>query len=549
MDAIAVIKPNMTVLPRAQSLSFGQRTLAFAEQIGARSRWRVGQYRTFALDLFDQSAAVPVPTARPLQLRVDLKVALDAAGKRAKTEKEQAHKADRILERIYLLEKRTEQIRALPTRVTVQMDVPKTLPTGHRQAVAHTAHAAQQTAVQVGRQTADAIQHMLRIAAGTTTVQREQLGRLPAPLQPVTRSTAAPAGNGWNPCWQDRTLPYRVKPTATQAMAGSILLPDLLRKRRRQALAMGKIQGQSLHHAERMDLLEQRQDAEQHQSLAMRRMIERLSRAVNRAVYRSTEGRSLDARTQVQTQTEREERPNGGRQINHPTQPPPIVHKTAHTDADDWLDEPMTALELLNPYTVPSSKVTTGQANPQTLSDRAVKQTGTRSQLTVPEIPLAMVRPLALQTKQLEPLLGRHSHNTDPVAPTLSDDPADVLSYLSMSQPGPTGASPAPKPTPTETPAEQLPAWAQRFFKQSSDSILPSLVKSAPPPTQSRQIEWTAPNTMPRPANLVYQEPASKSQLPSPSARLSDHELRRAADKVYHMIEERLRKELRRSGR
>ena len=32
-------------------------------------------------------------------------------------------------------------------------------------------------------------------------------------------------------------------------------------------------------------------------------------------------------------------------------------------------------------------------------------------------------------------------------------------------------------------------------------------------------------------------------------ARLSDSELRRAADKVYRMIEERLRRELRRSGK
>ena len=64
------------------------------------------------------------------------------------------------------------------------------------------------------------------------------------------------------------------------------------------------------------------------------------------------------------------------------------------------------------------------------------------------------------------------------------------------------------------------------------------------------QIEWTAPGAVPKAAPIVFRENKQpEAQHPAAPARLSDSELRRAADKVYRMIEDRLRRELRRSGK
>jgi len=61
-----------------------------------------------------------------------------------------------------------------------------------------------------------------------------------------------------------------------------------------------------------------------------------------------------------------------------------------------------------------------------------------------------------------------------------------------------------------------------------------------------RQIQWTAPGLDRKPAEMSFrqQEPAPSASAPSPV--LSDRELRRAADRVYQMIEDRLRQERRR---
>ena len=98
-----------------------------------------------------------------------------------------------------------------------------------------------------------------------------------------------------------------------------------------------------------------------------------------------------------------------------------------------------------------------------------------------------------------------------------------------------------------------LPEWAQRFLQQNAEPGSGAAAHQTAPVGQQppRQIEWTAPNAVPAGTpHIVFKEQAPKETAQPPQApRLSDSELRRAADKVYHMIEERLRKELRRSGR
>lgn len=121
--------------------------------------------------------------------------------------------------------------------------------------------------------------------------------------------------------------------------------------------------------------------------------------------------------------------------------------------------------------------------------------------------------------------------------------------------------NPPPAARPTQRPkqaseAERLPEWARELMEQSgiTDTAQQSAVFNG---AASRQMNWTAPGAMPaqhqgkpaaEPAELSFKEPR-ESEQPLYRQQISDAELRRTADKVYRMIEERLRRELRRSGR
>ena len=128
------------------------------------------------------------------------------------------------------------------------------------------------------------------------------------------------------------------------------------------------------------------------------------------------------------------------------------------------------------------------------------------------------------------------------------EDPAE-LSYLQPpSQPS------APPVERKEEPA--LPQWAQRLLEKpdTPDPRQSWRVAAAsgqqPPPPAGRQIQWTAPAAIPQAPHITYRAMQPAEPVPPvPPASISDRELRRATEKIYRMIEERLRRELRRSGR
>lgn len=171
------------------------------------------------------------------------------------------------------------------------------------------------------------------------------------------------------------------------------------------------------------------------------------------------------------------------------------------------------------------------------------------------EVPLTVARPLDTRMKPLETILSRsHMPGMETAIPVQSpqiESQPDDLRYLAPES-TPQAASAIRTAAKPSDPVEQLPEWAQRFFQQSGSApsaMQPAMTKPVQRPAAPQQIEWTAPGAAMRPANLVYQDTSAKTQPQPQPARLSDHELRRAADKVYRMIEERLRKEMRRSGR
>ena len=68
-------------------------------------------------------------------------------------------------------------------------------------------------------------------------------------------------------------------------------------------------------------------------------------------------------------------------------------------------------------------------------------------------------------------------------------------------------------------------------------------------PEQEETVQWTAPNYRPPAAPLAYREKKEDGRPKGePEPHISDAELQRTADRVYRMIEDRIRRERRRLG-
>ena len=99
-----------------------------------------------------------------------------------------------------------------------------------------------------------------------------------------------------------------------------------------------------------------------------------------------------------------------------------------------------------------------------------------------------------------------------------------------------------------------LPDWARNFLKNSwnesgSSGAMGVAREIAVLPQPEEQVQWTAPNYHPPEASVVYREKEKSVQPPSRrEPQISETELQRTADRVYRMIEERIRRERRRLG-
>ncbi len=170
---------------------------------------------------------------------------------------------------------------------------------------------------------------------------------------------------------------------------------------------------------------------------------------------------------------------------------------------------------------------------------------------------IALARPLPFKnaaarmvtTEPMTPLTYAPVQQTASEAPVAGNSD---LTYLPVQ-----GQESKPEPPKKTEPAASsnyistLPDWAQRFLQQPEGASHTAAPPKIPNVQPQQQVEWTAPQAMPSgTATMVFREPKQEApQTMQQSPQLSDYELRRAADKVYHMIESRLRKEFRRSGR
>ncbi|MBQ9459210.1 MAG: hypothetical protein IJU66_04680, partial [Oscillospiraceae bacterium] len=107
---------------------------------------------------------------------------------------------------------------------------------------------------------------------------------------------------------------------------------------------------------------------------------------------------------------------------------------------------------------------------------------------------------------------------------------------------------------------DRLPGWARELFEneeQAKAGLAALNAAKDPNAPPGATIRWSAPgaNRQPEekkssgPAQIELKTPKSAEEKTQMPRQISDAELQRTADKVYRIIEERLRREMRRNGR
>lgn len=210
----------------------------------------------------------------------------------------------------------------------------------------------------------------------------------------------------------------------------------------------------------------------------------------------------------------------------------------------------------LDLYPIPGAQGLEAQAGTHMVSGRPAREAGGRSgpapqaDTGIPESGRGK-RPLTAR-------LSQHTGARSSARPAAAPEPLE-LSY----GPVPAGAAP---PDPAQTagesasPAESayvksLPDWARRFLREGAAQSVQSMgtarnIASLPSQGEGDAVQWTAPNYRPPAAPMTYREKPGREerQAGQQAPRISEAELQRTADRVYRMIEDRIRRERRRLG-
>ncbi len=210
----------------------------------------------------------------------------------------------------------------------------------------------------------------------------------------------------------------------------------------------------------------------------------------------------------------------------------------------------------LDLYPIPGAQGLEAQAGTHMVSGRPAREAGGRSG-PAPQADTG-VPESGREKRPLAALLSRHTGARSAARPAAAPEPLE-LSY----GPVPAGAAP---PDPAQTagesasPAESayvksLPDWARRFLREGAAQSVQSMgtarnIASLPSQGEGDAVQWTAPNYRPPAAPMTYREKPGREerQAGQQAPRISEAELQRTADRVYRMIEDRIRRERRRLG-
>lgn len=210
----------------------------------------------------------------------------------------------------------------------------------------------------------------------------------------------------------------------------------------------------------------------------------------------------------------------------------------------------------LDLYPIPGAQGLEAQAGTHMVSGRPAREAGGRSG-PAPQADTG-VPESGREKRPLTARLSQHTGARSAARPAAAPEPLE-LSY----GPVPAGAAP---PDPAQTagesasPAESayvksLPDWARRFLREGAAQSGQSMgtarnIASLHSQGEGDAVQWTAPNYRPPAAPMTYREKPGREerQAGQQAPRISEAELQRTADRVYRMIEDRIRRERRRLG-
>ena len=317
METLGVIKPDMRI-ERQETLSpFGLLTQLFTEELLRRNAQAMGSYRPMQLAYLEEGEPEETGASPEIHFDLDVDLIVNKLLKKEKDSKERSEKktpSQRILERVILREKEIRTAYPETRRVVVESagrrmtaNLPLT-----RQAQAKAAEQRGETirestgpARQAGEGRSTQYGEILRPSAALAGFSpaarsggREKAGTLPVrTLTLASQAMSVPAAGGWTPRQQEVHPGYPTRQAEGQpsgVSAGSILLPDVMRRRREAALERQNMPGLYPEGPESPDSLE---DAltwameGTEQTPEARRVLREVHRAVLETVRRNEAGK------------------------------------------------------------------------------------------------------------------------------------------------------------------------------------------------------------------------------------------------------------------
>ena len=259
METLGVIKPDMRI-ERQETLSpFGLLTQLFTEELLRRNAQAMGSYRPMQLAYLVEGEPEETGASPEIHFDLDVDLIVNKLLKKEKDSKEKSEKktpSQRILERVILREKEIRTAYPETRRVVVEsagQRMTANLPLT-RQAQAKAADQRGETiresagpARQAGEGRSMQSGEILRPSAALAgffpaarSGGREKAGTLPVrTLTLASQAMSVPAAGGWTPRQQEVHPGYPTRQAEAQpsgVSAGSILLPDVMRRRREAAL-------------------------------------------------------------------------------------------------------------------------------------------------------------------------------------------------------------------------------------------------------------------------------------------------------------------------
>ena len=266
MESIAVTKPNITVARQDVLSPFGLLTELFLQEIAGRSSRSPGFYRPVSLAFLEESEREALPS--PPEIHVDFNIDLflnrlrKETQEREKNEKKPQTPRERIIERVIVRERELRTAYAETRRVVIEtggkrytatapVKASEPIPAQARSGVGadretlHIKEVGDPGSADLSRRAASPSK--LLSAAGTAKPVRARIAaesKLADRTLPIaSRMMGAPAAGGWTPKQRELHPGYPVRSETKQTgdvSVGSILLPDVLRRRREEAIAQSE---------------------------------------------------------------------------------------------------------------------------------------------------------------------------------------------------------------------------------------------------------------------------------------------------------------------